>query len=158
MKNNIPLLRKAHLRREGLLSSLPLEDIVQIIRDAGSVVSRNYILPRLGDQGMKDAMQSSNGAQLRAAIQEIRRSHVGLRPAEFLLSDSRGYWLTEDAGEVRDFVARQYARGQETIDTGRLVEDQLNAFLAPAADNTEQPQAEPRVRIKQDENETRRHA
>jgi len=108
---------------------------------------------------MEDAKQASNGAQLRAAVQEIRRTRTGLRPTEFLLSNSKGYWLTEDAGEVRDFVARQYARAEETVQTGRLVEDQLNALLAPATlDNSEQPQTEPRIRIKRDENVSRRRA
>ncbi len=136
------------------MHKLPLERIVSIVRNARKVVSRNYILPQLGSSGARDARQSSNGAQLRSAIQEIRRGRIGLGPKEFILSNNKGYWISEDPTEVRAFVVRQCARAKEHADTAEIMEQHLNAVLSPIIVPTEvlQPANAPRVRVKRDEN------
>jgi len=105
-----------------------LDEIIEIIRSKEGKSTRYDILKKLGEWGERDIRQASNGAKLRKSIQRIRRRRISGK--EILLSDPKGYWLSSDTVEIRRFIVRLTKRGQEHLETARMLEEHLHKIEA----------------------------
>lgn len=97
--------------------------IIEILENAEDKLTRHQILDQIETWGPIDAKQASNGAHLRQLIQNIRRKQ--LTEDKILLSDSTGYWLSDDQNEISLWVAKQMKRAQEHNNTAEYVSDHL---------------------------------